>query len=224
MRESFIFYRSFYESIKELEPTLQVEILHAVSEYSLYGNVVEMSPVCKALFTAFCPSINAAKSRYEACVENGKKGAEHGKKGGAPKGNSNASKKNNPSRNEKTTPAETPKTTPKQPQSLKKQPLTDTVTDTYTDNYVSKKVSTESAREGKRHIQSYQEIMDDTEVPEIMRPMLWSFIQHCQLNKRTLTNDKLTGIIIKLDMMYQEDVDKIKSLKKAIDGGYFDVV
>lgn len=127
MRESFIFYRSFYESIKDLPAELQVEVIHAISEYSLYGHEIEMSPMCKALFTAFCPSIQAAKNRYEACVENGKKGAEYGKLGGRPK-----------------TPDKTPKQTPKDdvlqtPDKTPKQtgykPLTDTdtVTDTVTD-------------------------------------------------------------------------------------------
>lgn len=39
------------------------------------------------------PNLEAARRRYEACVENGKKGAEFGKNGGAPKGNQNARKK-----------------------------------------------------------------------------------------------------------------------------------
>lgn len=39
------------------------------------------------------PNLEAARRRHEACVENGKKGAEFGKNGGAPKGNQNARKK-----------------------------------------------------------------------------------------------------------------------------------
>ena len=39
------------------------------------------------------PNLEAARRRYDACVENGKKGAEYGELGGAPKGNQNARKK-----------------------------------------------------------------------------------------------------------------------------------
>lgn len=127
MRESFIFYRSFYESIRELPPELQVEVIHAISEFALYGNQVEMSPVCKALFTAFCPSIQTAKNRYDACVENGKKGAGYGSLGGRPK-----TPKKTPKDSETETPDKTPEITGYKP-------LTDTVTvtDTVTDTVIS---------------------------------------------------------------------------------------
>lgn len=36
MRESFIFYNSFYESIKELPNEAQLEVFKALSEYALY--------------------------------------------------------------------------------------------------------------------------------------------------------------------------------------------
>ena len=36
MRESFVFYKSFYESIKELDPNDQVKIYNAIFEYEFY--------------------------------------------------------------------------------------------------------------------------------------------------------------------------------------------
>jgi hypothetical protein len=90
MRESFVFYSSFYEAIKELPEATQLELYNALCEYSFNDNLPELSPVAKAIFTVMKPNIDRATARYLASVENGRKG-------GAPKGNSNARKqpKNN---------------------------------------------------------------------------------------------------------------------------------
>lgn len=37
MRDSFVFYRSFYDAIKDLPRDVQGEIYTAIMEYSLYG-------------------------------------------------------------------------------------------------------------------------------------------------------------------------------------------
>lgn len=199
MRESFIFYRSFYESIKELPADLQVEIIHAISEFALYGKKTDMSPVCKALFTAFVPSINTAKNRYDACVENGKKGAEYGKKGGRPK-----TPKKTPNDCESETPNETPKTAKsgesQTPNETGCKPLTDTVTvsvtDTVTVDKVSKKVSNEKeinsltpARAYAR--ESYDEILSRLGFSDDLKPQVFKFIQFQQANGKKVTNAML---------------------------------
>lgn len=52
MRESFIFYKSFYDAIKDLPRDIQGEIYTAIMEYSLYGNETDnLKPVSKAVFT-----------------------------------------------------------------------------------------------------------------------------------------------------------------------------
>ena len=90
------------------------------------------------------------------------------------------------------------------------------------DNIVSKYVSRDNSE--CAHTQSYESVMDDMCVEEDLRPMLWRFIKHCQANGRTLINDKLTDIIMRLDFAYKSDTaQKIKSLKKAIAGGYYDI-
>lgn len=89
-------------------------------------------------------------------------------------------------------------------------------------NKESKYVSKEN-KSGARK-QSYDSIMDDLEVEEVVRPMLWEFIKHCQANGHTLINSKLSDIIIRLDFAYKNDTSqKIESLKKAIAGGYYDI-
>lgn len=74
MRESFVFYASFYEAIKELPEETQLELYTAICKYSLYGELPELSPISRALFTVIKPNIDTATARYIASVENGKKG------------------------------------------------------------------------------------------------------------------------------------------------------
>lgn len=74
MRESFIFYKSFYESIKELDPLDQVQIYNAIYEYEFYKIIPELTGVCKSIFTLILPQLEANDKRYE-----------NGKKGGRPK-------------------------------------------------------------------------------------------------------------------------------------------
>ncbi len=70
---------------------------------------------------------------------------------------------------------------------------------------------------------SYETIMDDLEVDEGLKPMLWAFIKHCQLNGRTLTNDKLSNIIVTMDLRRLSAAEKIELLQNAINGGYYDI-
>lgn len=74
MKDSFVFYRSFYESIKNLDKDTQLEIYSAICEYSLNDEIGELSPVATAIFTLMKPNIDSATKRYNASVENGKKG------------------------------------------------------------------------------------------------------------------------------------------------------
>lgn len=102
MRDSFIFYRSFYEAAQDLEDSDRLKFYDAVLEYALNGSetLTERSSA-RAVFKSVRPQIDVNNQRYE-----------NGKKGGAPLGNKNAKKQ--------------PKTTKKQPKhnqsTTKKQP------------------------------------------------------------------------------------------------------
>ena len=90
-RESFVFYRSFYEGIKELPRDIQGEVLTAIMEYGLNGVTTEnQKPITKAMFALIKPQLDANNQRFE-----------NGKNGGAPKGNQNARKQ--PKNNQETT-------------------------------------------------------------------------------------------------------------------------
>ena len=93
-KKSFVMYASFFEAMKHLNDAEFRECMIMIGEYGLKG--VEMqssSPMVNVIMELVKPNLAAAGRRYDACVENGKKGAEYGKLGGAPKGNQNARKK-----------------------------------------------------------------------------------------------------------------------------------
>lgn len=71
MRESFVFYRSFYESAKHLPSEVQCEVYNAIMEYALNGNLpTELSTIANSIFILIKPQIDKNNKRYE----NGKNG------------------------------------------------------------------------------------------------------------------------------------------------------
>lgn len=95
MNESFVFYKSFFDAIKEFDNDTIAEFFKLVCQYALEGDVLDTeNKVAKALFQMTMPQIDANKKRRE-----------NGRKGGAPAGNNNAQK-----------------TTKKQPKNNLKQP------------------------------------------------------------------------------------------------------
>ncbi len=102
-RESFVFYRSFNESIKGLPDGVQLALFRAVVAYGLDQVTpdftgVPQQPFVEAIFAGIRPQLDANHKRFL----NGYKGKEYGRLGGAPKGNTNARKR--PQNNPKTTP------------------------------------------------------------------------------------------------------------------------
>ena len=75
MRDSIIFYRSYYEALRDLPRDIQGEIYTAIMEYGLYGKETDnLKPVAKSIFTLIKPNLDANQKRYE-----------NGKNGGRPK-------------------------------------------------------------------------------------------------------------------------------------------
>ena len=102
---SFIFYRSFFETISDLEDKQQLEIYKAIAEFSLNDNLINLDGISKTIFRLIQPQLLANKKRYL----NGLKGAEHGIKGGRPKPQDNPKiTPNKPQDNPKETPNITP--------------------------------------------------------------------------------------------------------------------
>lgn len=80
-RDSFVFYRSFFEAISLMPPEVQAEIYPALVEYALNGKEPKgLTDIAKGVFILIKPNIDASITRYE----NGKKCAKYGKLGGRP--------------------------------------------------------------------------------------------------------------------------------------------
>ena len=71
-RESFIFYASFYDAIKELPNELRLEIFDAICEFALTGKEPEMTGVSRAILTLIRPQIAANFARYEGGLKGGR--------------------------------------------------------------------------------------------------------------------------------------------------------
>ena len=81
MRDSYVFYRSFYEAMEDLPDKEQLDIYRAITQYALEGKEPEISSYTKAIFKLIKPQLDANIRKRE----NGKKGGEFGKLGGRPK-------------------------------------------------------------------------------------------------------------------------------------------
>lgn len=202
-RESFIFYKSFYYLIKLLKPKEQLKMYEAIFNYGFDGVVVTFeNPSTQAVWNGIYPQLRANQRRYE----NGLKGKESGVMGGRPK--------NNPKGVLEITPNKTPNVNENENEN---------------DNVNVFKISKKESKEidfknnNTQARESYEEIMEEFGVSSRLKPTLWEFIQHCLANGHVLTNSKLEDIIIELDKSEDESA-KITMLKRAISGGYYDVL
>lgn len=113
-RDSFIFYRSFWEALRQCPDDVRLQLYDAIADFALnFKKPDKLDGVAAIVFPLIEPQIAANNKRYV----NGLKGKEFGALGGAPKGNQNAVKttpktnQNNPKDKQKQ-PQNNPKTTP----------------------------------------------------------------------------------------------------------------
>ena len=70
MQESFVFYRSFFEALKDMDKESQADCLMAIADYALNDVEPKLTPAVRMFFTLVKPQIDANKRR----MENGTKG------------------------------------------------------------------------------------------------------------------------------------------------------
>ena len=64
-RDSFIFYRSFFEAINDLPESNQLEVYRAISQYSLNFIEPNLSGISKTILTLIKPQLEANRKRFE---------------------------------------------------------------------------------------------------------------------------------------------------------------
>lgn len=65
MRDSFIFYRSFFEATKTLQPEQAADLYYAICSYALDRRELELDNICTALFSLIKPQLDANHKRWE---------------------------------------------------------------------------------------------------------------------------------------------------------------
>ena len=75
MRDSFIFYRSFYEATQYLEKEQKADLFDAIANYALNQEQVKLDNICSSLFSLIQQLLDANYSKYL----NGKKKAKKSK-------------------------------------------------------------------------------------------------------------------------------------------------
>ena len=65
IRDSFIFYRSFYQSAKKLPKEDKAELFDAICSYALDGESMDLSVVPEAIFTVIQPNLDANRKRWQ---------------------------------------------------------------------------------------------------------------------------------------------------------------
>jgi hypothetical protein len=80
-KDSFIFYRSFFEASAPLEDVDKLTLFNAIIEYALDQKEPELAGIPRAMFCLIKPLLEAGHKNFV----NGHKGADYGKLGGRPK-------------------------------------------------------------------------------------------------------------------------------------------
>ena len=74
MRDSFVFYRSFYEALKGMDKNVQADCLMALAQYALDGDMPDLTPEVRMFMTLAKQQIDANNQKFV-----------NGSKGGRPK-------------------------------------------------------------------------------------------------------------------------------------------
>lgn len=73
MRDSMVFYRSFFDATKDLPPEIYKEAMIALLEYALNGEIGNLSPTAKMFVMMAKPQIDANNQRYINGCKGGRK-------------------------------------------------------------------------------------------------------------------------------------------------------
>ena len=101
MADGVVFLPSYYEAIKDLPDESRLQMYDAIVRYGLYGEIMDLSPMFKSMFTLIKPNIDASQNRHRAAKENGGKPPKEGSNPrGRPRKNQNKNQTENQSENQ----------------------------------------------------------------------------------------------------------------------------
>lgn len=74
MPSGFVFLPSYYDALKDLPDDARHQLYDAIMQYVFEGRAPELPSILEGYFRLMQPNIDASIKRYNASVENGKKG------------------------------------------------------------------------------------------------------------------------------------------------------
>lgn len=89
-RNSIVFYRSFFEAMKELDATTKSQVFDAIMEFSFSANEIELNGIAKTVFILIKPQLQANMRRYENGMKPKRKQANEKQDESKPETNVNA--------------------------------------------------------------------------------------------------------------------------------------
>lgn len=202
-RDSIIFYKSFYEAIKNIPNEEQLKLYNAIFSYSFTETEPKIEEgIAKAMFILMKPNIDSANARYKASIENGKKG-------GRPKSETQEKPNNNP-----TITQEKPNDNPTKTQDKPSQNLNYNVDDNVDvkDNNIKK----EKVKKEK----SFQDVFNENNFSEELTNSLKDFIVMRKTIKKPMTTKALELLIKNLDRLTNLEAEKIAILNQSIENGW----
>ena len=73
-RAGFVFMPSYYDAIRPLPDEMRLRLYDAILDYGIEGVTPTLEGIEQSMFALVKGNIDSSKSRYQACVANGKKG------------------------------------------------------------------------------------------------------------------------------------------------------
>lgn len=65
-KESFVFYKSFYDALQDLKEKDRLKVYDAICELALNDHETKLNGIAKTIFTLIKPQLMANKKRYES--------------------------------------------------------------------------------------------------------------------------------------------------------------
>lgn len=199
MRDSIIFYRSFFEAIEELDECDRLRAIESIIRYGLYDEEPE-SGVEKAIFLMAKPQIDANNKRYK-----------NGKNGGRPK------TEQKPNHNQTKTKAK-----PNDNQTITKQKPNDNQTETKpkpnVNVNVNENVNVNNSNPPISPLKGWKQrrYSDNPELDKAIH----DYIEHRKKSTGTFTDRAFELAMAKLDRLGKTDADKIAIINQSIENGW----
>lgn len=205
-KDSFVFYKSFYDAIKKIPDEYQLELYNAILSYSLEGlEPSDLSPIAEAMFILIKPNIDSSQKRYETSVENGKRGGR-------------------PRQETQDKPSQNPKETQRKPkdnlQETQDKPDQNLNEDEDVDVNVDDNEDDNNEKEKNKKRKTFEDVFKEKSVSNNFKNTLKDFIDMRKTIKKPMTSKALELLINKVRKMSTIEQEQIDILNQSIERGW----